>query len=64
MGETFSGLFSVIWEICKEMASVFFGFIPMALHFIFWVLAGIVILPCVFVAGNLYPKWVEWGEDF
>ena len=64
MGAAFSELFSSIWDVWKEMASAVFGVIPTALHFIFWALAGIIILPCVFIAGNLYPKWMEWGEDF
>jgi hypothetical protein len=64
MSESFSGLFGAIWEVWKEMASAFFGMIPTAMHFLLWVISGIIILPCVFIAGNLYPKWMEWGEDF
>lgn len=64
MSETVSELFLALWEVWKEMASAFFGMVPTALHFILWVISGIIILPCVFIAGNLYPKWMEWGEDF
>jgi hypothetical protein len=35
-----------------------------AIHFVLWVLLGIVVLPCVFIAGNIFPKWSEWGEEF
>lgn len=64
MIEALSSLFGTLWEIWKEMASAIFDIIPAAIHFILWALAGIIILPCVFIAGNLYPKWMEWGEDF
>jgi hypothetical protein len=29
-----------------------------------WAATAVIILPCVFVAGTIYPKWVEWGEGF
>jgi len=29
-----------------------------------WALCGIILLPCVFIAGTIFPVWVEWGEDF
>ncbi|MFA6432423.1 MAG: hypothetical protein WCV82_01200 [Candidatus Paceibacterota bacterium] len=35
-----------------------------AIKFVIWGLLAIIILPCVFVAGTIYPVWVEWGEDF
>ncbi|HEY4503703.1 MAG TPA: hypothetical protein VJJ28_01165 [Candidatus Paceibacterota bacterium] len=28
-----------------------------------WGLAAVFILPCVFVATNLYPVWEKWIED-
>jgi len=34
------------------------------LRLVLWLLVGLVILPCVFVAGVLYPVWQEWGEGF
>jgi hypothetical protein len=45
-----------IWDGFMEVA-------PKVLSFILWVLAAIIILPCVFVAGNIYPLWQEWGEE-
>lgn len=59
-----SELFEGIWNIWKGMTLALFGIIPTATHFFLWAISGIIILPCVFIAGNLYPKWVEWGEDF
>lgn len=64
MNETVGGLFGALWEVWKEMASALFAVIPIALHFLLWAISGIIILPCVFIAGSLYPKWIEWGEDF
>jgi hypothetical protein len=29
-----------------------------------WAASAVIVLPCVFVASVIYPKWVEWGEDF
>lgn len=64
MAETTSTLFSTLWAVWKEMASVIWSLIPKMFHFSLWILSGIVILPCVYIAGNLYPTWQEWGEDF
>ncbi|MEK7641586.1 MAG: hypothetical protein AAB365_01170 [Patescibacteria group bacterium] len=64
MGETISELFSALWEVWKEMFSALFGFLPKILGFILWALLGVIVLPCMFIAGTIYPKWVEWGEDF
>jgi hypothetical protein len=64
MGEAIGSLFTGIWGVWKEMFSVAVEIAPKVLHFIAWILSALIILPCVFVAGNLYPKWIEWGEDF
>ena len=45
-----------------DIASMDFFF--KAIKFVIWGLLAIIILPCVFVAGTIYPVWVEWGEDF
>ncbi|MEI8328179.1 MAG: hypothetical protein WCG02_03530 [Candidatus Taylorbacteria bacterium] len=29
---------------------------------ILWFASAVIILPCVFVAGTIYPKWVDLGE--
>ena len=55
-------IFTGLWTVWKEMYGAFAELFPKVVYFIFWVLSGILILPCVFVAGNIYPKWVEWGE--
>jgi hypothetical protein len=34
------------------------------IHVTLWAASAVIVLPCVFVAGVIYPKWVEWGEDF
>jgi hypothetical protein len=34
------------------------------IHVTLWAASAVIILPCVFVAGTIFPKWVEWGEDF
>jgi len=60
--ETIGEIFSKLFDVWKEMFSTIWEILPRALSFFFWVLVAIVILPCVFVAGNIYPKWVEWGE--
>ncbi|MBU6426783.1 hypothetical protein KGQ27_00910 [Patescibacteria group bacterium] len=61
--ETFASIVSQLWSIWAEMLEAVWSILPKAISFLFWVLSAIVILPCVFVAGQLYPKWVEWGED-
>lgn len=59
--ETLAKDFFGLW---KEILSSFFSVLPLVISFIFWVICAFIILPCVFVAGTLYPKWVEWGEKF
>lgn len=34
------------------------------ISFILWALVGIIVLPCVFIAGNIFPMWSDWGEEF
>jgi len=54
------GIFKTLGEILLGILSV----IPKILSFVLWVLCAIIILPCVFIANNLYPLWITWGEDF
>jgi hypothetical protein len=56
----FVEMVKLIWEMLVSVFKV----IPVVLKFIAWVLLAVIVLPCVFVAGNIYPWWVEWGEDF
>jgi len=32
--------------------------------FVMWVVVGVLVLPCVYVATVYYPMWEKWGEDF
>lgn len=50
-------------DLVAEIFSAFWSIIPKAFMFLLWVLLAIVILPCVYIAAEIYPKWVEWGED-
>jgi hypothetical protein len=34
------------------------------LHFGLWIVAGIFVLPCVYIATVYYPMWEKWGENF
>ncbi len=53
-------ILKLMWDMFVSIISV----IPTVLKFVAWVVLAIFILPCVWVAGNIYPKWVEWGEEF
>lgn len=33
-------------------------------HFSLWVIGAVFILPCVFIATTMYPKWEKWGGEF
>lgn len=57
-------IFTTLFDLVAEMIGAFFKILPKILKFVIWVLLAIVVLPCVFVAGNIYPWWVEWGEEF
>ena len=57
--EIFTGLLGV-W---KEMFSFVWGILPKLISVGLWGISALIILPCVYISGVLYPKWVEWGED-
>lgn len=63
-GGLIEAIFSSVFKLIGEMLAAFFGVLPKIISFCLWVLVAIIVLPCVFIAGNIYPKWVEWGEDF
>jgi hypothetical protein len=44
-------MFDAVWE-----------FIPGIFSLVLWIICGIIILPCVYVSGVLYPLWTEWGD--
>lgn len=60
LGEAFGPIWELLGAIKDELAEM----LPKAFKFTLWVLSGIIILPCVYIAGNLYPKWVDWSEKF
>lgn len=62
--ETASEMFGELLEVWKGIFEVIKEIVPKALKFVLWVLCGIIILPCVYIAGNLFPKWTDWGETF
>lgn len=33
------------------------------LNIILWAMAGVILLPMVFVSGNIYPMWEKWAEN-
>jgi hypothetical protein len=62
--DAFKDMFGQLIEVWQEMLGAIMGVLPKILSFVLWIIAGFIILPAVFIAGNLYPKWTEWGEDF
>lgn len=54
---------SSLWDVWSEMWNMLMEVLPRAFYFILWILSAIFILPCVFVAGVLYPKWLDWSEN-
>ncbi len=58
--EELKGFGAFVWETITEVTSS----LPKIFSFCLWVIAAAFILPCVFVAGNIYPIWEKWGEDF
>jgi hypothetical protein len=62
--EMFGDAIGALFKLWGEMLLVILAVMPKVIKFVLWILFAVVILPCVFVAGTIYPKWVEWGEDF
>jgi len=59
IGQMSSGL----WTVWMEMWEILKAIVPRAILFCLWILTAIIVLPCVFVSGVIYPKWVDWGEN-
>lgn len=57
------GILGGVFEAIGTVLGTILKIVPKALGFIVWILCGIIILPCVFIAGNLYPVWVKWGDE-
>ncbi len=62
--ESFGDIFTGMLKVWGEMLGAFLAVLPKVLKFLLWALSAMVILPCVFVAGSIYPVWAKWGEDF
>lgn len=62
--ESIGDLFSELFSVWGEMFSGVWEVLPKIFFFFLWALSGLIILPAVFIAGNLYPLWSDWGEDF
>ena len=60
----FEEIFSELIKVWGEMFSHIMEIMPKVIHFTLWAVSAVIILPAVFIAGTLYPMWVEWGEDF
>jgi len=60
IGEIFSELFKIWGAMVGHLVDI----APKVFSFSLWALSALIILPAVFIAGNLYPLWEEWGEDF
>ncbi|MDE1967167.1 MAG: hypothetical protein KGI45_03845 [Patescibacteria group bacterium] len=60
--ETIESIFNGLWETWTEMFGILMELLPKLINLVLWALSAVIILPCVFVAGVLYPKWTEWGE--
>ena len=56
--EIVKGLYELAVEILEEL----WPFLLKMLKVSCWALAGILVLPCVFVASVIYPAWVKMGE--
>ncbi len=53
-----------IFELLKEAITGIFAVVSKITLFLIWALLALIILPCVFVAGHIFPLWQEWGEEF
>lgn len=60
--EMVSELFKDLFNVWKEMFNLVLELLPKFTVLLLWIISGIIILPCVFIAGTFYPKWTEWGE--
>jgi hypothetical protein len=61
--ETIGEMISELFKLISEILSAIWEVLPRAISFFLWILVAIVVLPCLFISGVIYPKWVEWGEN-
>jgi len=62
--EIIGEMLAELWKIWASIVSGIWSVLPKAFSFFFWLLSGLFILPCLYVAGHLYPSWEKWGEKF
>ncbi len=62
--EAFKEVIIELLNIWKSIFSSIFAAIPKIISFILWLMVGIIVLPCVFIAGTIFPWWNDWGDDF
>ena len=62
--EMFGDAIGALFKLWGEMFLAILAVLPKVIKITLWILSAAIILPCVFIAGTIYPKWVEWGEDF
>lgn len=56
-------IFQLLALAVKGILTHGFSFLFKFLSIILWAMAGAIILPMVFVSGNLYPMWEKWAES-
>ncbi|HEX7724716.1 MAG TPA: hypothetical protein VF438_03215 [Candidatus Paceibacterota bacterium] len=56
--------FATMWDLLSSLVVGIFNILKKVIPFVLWVLLAIIVLPCVWVASEVYPKWVSWGEEF
>ncbi|MDE2038112.1 MAG: hypothetical protein KGI69_02725 [Patescibacteria group bacterium] len=60
VGDLLKGLVGIWVDMFFAILSVF----PKFIKLVIWLLLALLILPCVFVAGTVFPAWEKWGEQF
>jgi len=63
-GGLIATIFGSLFSLLGEAFGALIGVIPKIVSFLLWVLVAIIVLPCVWVAGSIYPLWEKWGEGF
>ena len=58
ISKQFGEMFTTLFEVWGEMFSALLKVIPKAIKAVIWVLCGLIVIPCVFVASEIYPKWL------
>ena len=62
--QTIGDVIKALFNVWKEMALAFISVFPKLIKVILWLACGVFIIPCIFIAGTLYPMWEEWGKEF